>query len=604
MNNAQQILMQSIPYNVEEIFNQICQYKIFEVNLKRAILMNDKSNIYKVRFINSAWFEKWKKISGYEGIKDELYMNQSIPENYKNCINNYYNVVQNLEITEKLDPNINNHIIFSGFNHSIGRFEINPTANFELISPELWHCFAPKNSNNINRGTTIELGIDYLTKNSLIVHLNKNSCYILFWKSNEQKIGKLIFIFEDENKKFLGLKALKNIGINNFNICFLDDLKTEKEVDLNQIHFKVINRNKDNYINLNNNDNINNNYEIENDTPVGLDNIGLTCYMNSALQSLVNIPKLSDYFLNTDIDEDNQILSHAYLQVVKNLLRKTKESKTINSYAPVEFGGIAGTYPLFQGLAGDSIDMVRYFLQTIHNELNFKTKDNYFSKYYINNCNNNFRAQKLNNFLNSFTKNNQSIITNTFFFLENSQLKCCNCGNISGSFGCLSDIIFPLEEIRKYKINKYGINENVVYLLEGFEYYQRQSNISGESQIACNFCGFQSNAIQCNILYSLPDILIINLNRGKGNIYNVGINYEERIDLSKQVETNIENNTYRLISIITHFGESGTSGHFISFCYVQSKKKWYEFNDSIVTESSFEEASTKGDSYVLFYQRE
>ena len=160
MNNAQQILMQSIPYNVEEIFNQICQYKIFEVNLKRAILMNDKSNIYKVRFINSAWFEKWKKISGYEGIKDELYMNQSIPENYKNCINNYYKVVQNLEITEKLDPNINNPIIFSGFNHSLGRFEINPTANFELISPELWHCFAPKNSNNINRGTTIELDIE------------------------------------------------------------------------------------------------------------------------------------------------------------------------------------------------------------------------------------------------------------------------------------------------------------------------------------------------------------------------------------------------------------------------------------------------------------
>ena len=599
MNNGLQ-LMQNIPYNVEEIFNQICQYKIFEVNLKRAILMNDNSNIYKVRLINYSWFENWKKLSGYEGIKDELYMNQSIPDNYKNCINNYFNVIQNLEITGKLDPNINNTSIFSGIN-SYGRFEIDPLANFELISPELWHSFVPKNSNNINRGTTIELDINYLTKNSLIVHLTKNSCYILFWKTNEQKIGKLIFIFENEKNKISGLQTLKNTGINNFYICFLDDLINEKEINIPNIHCKVIDRNKDKYINLNNNDN---NYEIENDIPVGLDNIGLTCYMNSALQSLVNIPKLTDYFLKADIDEDNQILSYAYLQVVKNLLRKTKDSKDITSYSPVEFGGIAGTYPLFQGLAGDSIDMIRYFLQTIHNELNFKTKENNLSKYYINNSGNNYRAQKLNNFLSSFTNNNQSIITNTFFFLENSQLKCCNCNNISGSFGCLSDIIFPLEEIRKYKINNYGINENFVNLLEGFEYYQRESNIGGQSQIACNFCGFQCNAIQRNILYSLPDILIINLNRGKGNIYDVGIKYEEKIDLSKQVETNIENNTYRLISIISHFGESGTSGHFISFCYVQSKKKWYEFNDSIVTESNFQEASSKGNSYVLFYQRE
>lgn len=83
--------------------------------------------------------------------------------------------------------------------------------------------------------------------------------------------------------------------------------------------------------------------------PVGLNNIGLTCYMNSALQYLVHIPKLSNYFLQkkNEINEYNQILSYAYLQIVENLLRKTKESQYITSYSPIEFQGIASINPLF-----------------------------------------------------------------------------------------------------------------------------------------------------------------------------------------------------------------------------------------------------------------
>ena len=590
--------MNSLPYNIDQIFTQICHYKIFEVNLKRAILMNDKSNIKKVRLINSTWFEKWKKISCYEGIKDELNMCSTIPENYNNSLNNYYRVVQNLEIGGKLDLNVNNNnSLMSGFKDYQGNYEINPYSNFDLISPELWDSFFPQNLGNINNATLIELDIDYLTKNSLIINLSKKSCYIIFWNKNEQKIGKIIVIFQTESQKAKALKTMKEIDICNFYACYLDDLEDEKDVEMNNISFKCINRSNNNNISK----------ERINDIPVGLDNIGLTCFMNSALQSLVNIPKLTNYFLEekNNIDENNQILSYAYLKVVENLLRKTDESKDITSYSPLEFNGIISINPLFQGLAGDSIDMVRYFLQTIHKELNFSpTKENYFIKYFINNSGNNYIAQKLNNFLLTFTKSNQSIITNTFFFIEKQQLKCCNCNNIDVSFGCLSDLIFPLEEIRKYKLMNYGINNNYVNLMDGFDFHKRQTNIVGENQISCNFCGFRSNAIQCNNLYSSPDILIINLNRGKGNIYNVGIKYEENIDISNQVETNIENHKYRLICIITHLGPSGTSGHFIAYCYLQERNKWYEFNDSIVNESTFEEASTKGDSYVLFYQRE
>jgi len=590
MDYQKQMITKRIPYSEKEIFNQICLYKIFEVNLKRAILMNDKSYIHKVNLINAEWFKKWKKLSYYEAIKDELNMNQSIEDNYNNNIKNYYNIIQSFDIQENLPPEINNNSIYSGYNNNTGKIEIDPYFNFELISPELWNSFVPPN--NVNYGTSIELNIDYLTQNSLIVDLSSKSCYIFFWKMHEQKLGKIILVFPDEFNKYQTFEHLKLIGINNFDGCYLSELKDILDVKENNFSFKCINRAE---------------YSIENSgkkednnlPPVGLENIGATCYMNSALQCLVNTPKLAQYFLdeeNSIQKEANALLSINFLVIVKNLLRKEENSKNVNSFSPEAFFTVVQSDPLFQGIAGDSIDLIRFFLQTIHSELNFKRIENCFEKYKTNN------NMILNNFLDSFIKNNQSIITDTFFFIEKSELYCQYCHYTATSYGCFSDLIFPLEEVRKYI---YGNNSNCVNLIDGFKFFRRKSYISGQNQISCNNCHCMSNAYQNNSLYSLPEVLIINLNRGRGNIYNVGIEYDEVIDLSGEVETHIESSdTFKLIGIISHFGPSNTSGHFIAFCYVESKGKWYEFNDSIVTESSFDEAKNKGVAYVLFYQRQ
>ena len=611
MNQSFNIL-NNFPYTINEIFTQICQYKIFEVKLKRKILASNKNILTSVALINSAWFEKWKKISCYEAIKDELNMCQSIGVNHKTLIGTYLEMKENLNINENLDKNINNTSIISGFDDFRKRYKVNPYANFELISRDLWNCFVPPNTPNVNNGTLVELELEYLTKKSLIIHLDQTSCYIIFWNINEQKINKLILIFSSVEEKNKALDNLKSLGINNFYSCYLSDLEDYKNVD-NVLSFYCINKSENKKISIKNdegNQNISlknsfNNYYNDSDLPpVGLENIFMTCYMNSALQSLVHIPKLSKYFLGVKSQLDySQPLSRAYLEVVENLLRKTNESRNIFYYRPDTFYNIASQNPLFQ-CAGDSIDMLNYFLQTIHEEFNLKSKGNSLLKYMINNANTP-KFQALNNVIMNFSNHNQSIIVNLFYFLEKSKLKCHNCKGTAYSFQCLFYIIFPLEEIRKAKSLQYGMNLDCVDLIDGFNYYKRDSIMAGENEISCNFCGLRSSATQCNSLYSLPDILIINLNRGRGNIYNVKIQIPENIDLSNQVESNIDNNhNYRLICLITHFGPNGTSGHFIAFCFVQGKNKWYKFNDSIVSESDFKEASNSGDIYILFYQRQ
>ena len=624
-NSQSNILSSQIQFqnNNDNLFKQVYQYKIFETNLKKAILLKDKNIIKRIRLINSDWFDKWKKISCYEAIKDLLNIYATVEVNYKFLKDNYSLIRKNLIDSEQLDININNNLIVSGFDDSSGRYIINPHSNFELISEELWDCFVPPNTNNVNNGTMVELNIEYLTNMTFMINLGKDFYYIIFWNINEQQLGKIIVTFSDESEKYSVLNNLKQLGINNFYASYLEDLIDEKYVSCGNICFSCINKTKNKSINTttqnNNNNTINNftnnnmnnnnytynsminNYNIEL-LPVGLDNIGLICYMNSALQCLVNIPNLSNYFLEKkyEINEDNQILSHAYLQIVENVLRKTFESQVITSYCPIEFRDIAEINPLFRS-AADSIDLINYFLATVHKELNHMTDEVILLKYYINNPNNE-KQQKLNKLLTDFTYQNNSIITNIFYFIEKSKISCTKCNAIFYNFQVMNYLIFPLEEIRRYNFQKFGVNRNCVSLLEGFNYYKRISPMLG--QFYCNNCHLQSTAFQCNTLYSLPEILIINLNRGRGNIFKVGISFPEILNLTSEVESNIYNcSNYKLIGVITHFGESGTSGHFIAFCFVHEKNKWYKFNDSLVSESSFQEASTNGDTYILYYQR-
>jgi ubiquitin C-terminal hydrolase len=101
-----------------------------------------------------------------------------------------------------------------------------------------------------------------------------------------------------------------------------------------------------------------------------------------------------------------------------------------------------------------------------------------------------------------------------------------------------------------------------------------------------------------------PKILIINLNRGKGLQFNIKLDFTETINIYDFIYFKNTPYKYRLIGVVTHFGPSGESGHFIAFCRSFVDKKWYRYNDAIVTPSSFKDARDVGVPYILFYQAE
>ena len=113
----------------------------------------------------------------------------------------------------------------------------------------------------------------------------------------------------------------------------------------------------------------------------GLANLGNTCYMNSALQCLSNVPALTEFFLScstlvTKADQFNGVqrdkpnLSQAYFGLLHELWSSRRQNH--NSYVPPTklLYAFKSAHPMFRGYhQQDSQEFLRCFMDQLHEEL-------------------------------------------------------------------------------------------------------------------------------------------------------------------------------------------------------------------------------------------
>ena len=149
-------------------------------------------------------------------------------------------------------------------------------------------------------------------------------------------------------------------------------------------------------------------------------------------------------------------------------------------------------------------------------------------------------------------------------------------------------------------------NNNRVTLYECFYYNQKTELFTGENRNYCNICKQLYDSLYTSRIFISPNVLIILLNRGKGNIYDVLLDFTEEIDITQFVlKKDTPKILYNLYGVITHIGQSGPSAHFVASCKSPIDKKWYRYNDAMVNpiKNIQKEVIEFGTPYILFYQK-
>ena len=137
-------------------------------------------------------------------------------------------------------------------------------------------------------------------------------------------------------------------------------------------------------------------------------------------------------------------------------------------------------------------------------------------------------------------------------------------------------------------------------------YNQKTELFTGENQNYCNNCKQLYDSMYTSKIFSSPNVLVLILNRGKGNIYDVKLDFTETIDISQFVlQKDKPQIIYNLYGVITHIGQSGPSAHFMASCKSPIDNKWYRFNDAFINpiNNIQKEVIEFGTPYILFYQK-
>ncbi|EAR83728.2 ubiquitin carboxyl-terminal hydrolase (macronuclear) [Tetrahymena thermophila SB210] len=155
-------------------------------------------------------------------------------------------------------------------------------------------------------------------------------------------------------------------------------------------------------------------------------------------------------------------------------------------------------------------------------------------------------------------------------------------------------------------------------LYDCIDAFVKKEQLEKGNEWYCSKCKRHVLATKQMEIYNTPKILIIHLKRFKsGNVRNFGRYYFEsggkkindlidfpieNLDMTKYVlGSNGKPQIYDLFAVSQHYGGMG-GGHYTACAQNFLNKRWYNFNDSHVSQSSAEQAVCSA-AYVLFYRR-
>ena len=319
---------------------------------------------------------------------------------------------------------------------------------------------------------------------------------------------------------------------------------------------------------------------------LGFRNLGNTCFMNTCLQNLVH----SEYFIKELFSRSHLIssktsISQKFYELCNDLVSCSKYA-----YSPDDFKSEFGcSHSMFGGYRQhDTQEFCRILLEDMNKELN-EVKNP--AKYEELKTENKSKVQCDREYDEFFRKRENSLIMDVFYGQLINIFKC-DCGKESYSFEKILDLPLLLKRSCSHTIK------------ELMDDYFEQEEIIFETK--CESCGKKGKKHTKKVKFSQPpNILILSLQRIDGRSQrkiDSQVSFTDELDLSKYIDKDCYKDSakYTLYGIGNHSG-SINFGHYYAYIRINDGK-WYEFNDSNVSEYTNGSRSSSS-AYVLFYKK-
>ena len=325
------------------------------------------------------------------------------------------------------------------------------------------------------------------------------------------------------------------------------------------------------------------------ETPKGLNNFALNCYMNSLLQCLYHIKGLRTSFIeSTEFSPTTQKVCYYLSEVMKGLTYGNNRS-----FSPYDFKNTLGNInSLFKGSKGaDVSDLYRTIVDSIISEIRYECPEDE-----EDDDGDNTNQEKYYTIAKKEVDENNPIIKELNYFFETIY----NCPEGYKCYSIQNDTSIMFELL---KISKWAKTTNL-NLEKCFEYNYR---IIENNEFYCSKCEGTHNDKSQDKIISLPKVLTIILNRGKGKQFTNKVDFDEIINIEEYVDNTFidkrnKKYNYKLICVSTHLGSSSNCGHYIAYCFRENTNKYYCLNDESYRVVSFDDLKY-GEPYILFYER-
>ena len=216
--------------------------------------------------------------------------------------------------------------------------------------------------------------------------------------------------------------------------------------------------------------------------------------------------------------------------------------------------------------------------------------------------NNNYQNHNnpLVKFLDEFTKNNKSILSDNFMGFCQKQINCQDCQRKSCylktiynpviEFSLFSYINFDLNEVYNYINNR---NNSDCENINLYNCFIVKNNLSCSFK-TCKSC-FSNTANEFFSLFSLPNVLTIILS----NSHNFNFILQNEINLKQFSKNYPEEGVYLLMSVLCQINYSNIN-KFICYCFNQKNSVWYSYMDGEI--SKVERMDINAVPLVLLYE--